>query len=79
VQGHLVGFELVHDRLIGRAVAAVTSCGISGPTPESAVTAPLPGGMKIMAVTVNLDMLLDKAYENLPLTEILDAPATRRS
>ncbi|WP_352237025.1 hypothetical protein [Lentzea sp. NBRC 102530] len=30
--------------------------------------------MKIMAVTVNLDMLLDKAYENLPLTEILDAP-----
>ncbi|MDX8030789.1 hypothetical protein SK803_11235 [Lentzea sp. BCCO 10_0856] len=27
-----------------------------------------------MAVTVNLDMLLDKAYENLPLSEILDAP-----
>ncbi len=27
-----------------------------------------------MAVSVNLDMLLDKAYENSPLTEILDAP-----
>jgi len=27
-----------------------------------------------MAVSVNLDSLLDKAYENSPLTEILDAP-----
>jgi len=27
-----------------------------------------------MAITVNLDMLLDKAYENLPVAEILDAP-----
>jgi hypothetical protein len=33
----------------------------------------------VMAVSVNLDSLLDKAYENLPLTDILDAPVAALS
>jgi hypothetical protein len=32
-----------------------------------------------MAVSINLDALLDKKYENLPLTEILDAPVAALS